>query len=80
MERPNLVGKDLMAAAKSQQLHNKVQMPVLGLGTWRLRGEKLQSGVWSALQEGYGLIDTAAVYGNEQEIRDLLEAAGDLGA
>ncbi|KAL8271703.1 hypothetical protein Esti_004379 [Eimeria stiedai] len=76
MERPNLEGKDLLAAAKSQQLHNKVQMPVLGLGTWRLRGEKLQSGVWGALHEGYGLIDTAAVYGNEEEIRDLLKDAG----
>ncbi|KAL8443189.1 hypothetical protein Emed_006928 [Eimeria media] len=76
---PNLAGKDLMSAAKSLFLHNKVQMPLLGLGTWRLRGEKLKAGVWSALQEGYGLIDTAAVYGNEEEIRDLVKEAGSSG-
>ncbi|KAL8431842.1 hypothetical protein ACSSS7_005017 [Eimeria intestinalis] len=76
MERPTLTGEDLLASAKSQALHNKVQMPVLGLGTWRLRGDKLQSGVWGALLESYGLIDTAAVYGNEEEIRDLLKDAG----
>ncbi|CDJ45355.1 aldo/keto reductase family oxidoreductase, putative [Eimeria tenella] len=51
-------------------------MPVIGLGTWRLRGDRLRSGVFGALHERYGLIDTASVYGNEEEIRQLLKEAG----
>ncbi|CDJ67459.1 aldo/keto reductase family oxidoreductase, putative [Eimeria necatrix] len=51
-------------------------MPIIGLGTWRLRGDRLRSGVFGALQERYALIDTASVYGNEEEIRQLLKEAG----
>ncbi|KAL8452519.1 hypothetical protein Emag_002308 [Eimeria magna] len=75
-EAPHLEGKDLISAAKCWTLHNGVQMPILGLGTWRLNGDKLRSGVYGALKEGYGLIDSAALYHNEWEIRDLLKRAG----
>ncbi|KAL8443191.1 hypothetical protein Emed_006930 [Eimeria media] len=75
-EAPHLEGKDLISAAKCCTLHNGIQMPILGLGTWRLNGDKLRSGVYGALKEGYGLIDSAALYHNEWEIRDLLKRAG----
>lgn len=74
---PNLAGKDLLATAKCHTLSNGVDMPLLGLGTWRLRGERLCSGIYGALQEGYGLIDTAALYENEEEIREILKKAGE---
>lgn len=76
MDFPNLQGRDLLASAKCRTLANGVQMPLMGLGTWRLTGERLASGVCGALQEGYGLIDSAAVYRNEAEIRELLKKAG----
>lgn len=76
MKLPALAGKNLLASAKCQTLHNGVKMPFMGLGTWRLRADRLRAGLCGALHEGYGLIDSAAVYGNEEEIRDFLKEAG----
>ena len=49
-------------------------MPVLGLGTWPLRGAESAAQVRTAIECGYRLIDTAENYGNEdgvgQGIRD----------
>lgn len=73
---PDCKGRDLLAAAQCRRLHNGVEMPILGLGTWRLVGERAYKGINGALQAGYGLIDTAAAYANEQEIGDLLKKAG----
>jgi diketogulonate reductase-like aldo/keto reductase len=44
-------------------LNNGVQMPLLGFGTYRLHDEHA---VLHALHTGYRLIDTAAVYNNEE--------------
>lgn len=44
------------------------RMPVLGLGTWQLRGEACERIVRAALDAGYTHIDTAEGYGNEEEI------------
>lgn len=76
MECPQLAGRDLLGSAKCNTLHNGLKIPFLGLGTWRLRGERLCRGLWGALQEKYALVDTAAVYGNEDEIRRFLDEAG----
>ena len=46
-------------------LNNGVQMPMLGLGTWDLRGEEGKQAIINALDVGYRLIDTAKMYGNE---------------
>ncbi|KAJ3037362.1 hypothetical protein HK097_003531, partial [Rhizophlyctis rosea] len=43
-------------------------MPVLGLGTYRLKGETCRRVVREAVLEGYRLIDTASVYKNEEDI------------
>lgn len=44
-------------------------MPLLGLGTFRLRGEEIvHLSMAAALENGYRLVDTAAVYGNEAAI------------
>lgn len=76
MSCPSLAGVDLLAAAKCRTLYNGVKLPMIGLGTWRLRGDRLRSGVFGALNERYALIDSAAAYGNEEEIRELLKEAG----
>lgn len=45
-----------------------IEVPKLGLGTWQLTGEDCVEGVRDALDLGYRHIDTAAVYGNEEEV------------
>lgn len=49
-------------------LHNGVQMPLAGLGTWDLRGQECIDTVEKAIQLGYRLIDTAQMYDNEKEV------------
>ena len=43
-------------------------MPILGFGTWQLRGSSAVNSVLRALEVGYRHIDTATVYGNEEEV------------
>lgn len=49
-------------------LNNGVKMPILGLGTWDLRGKQCEKIVAGAIDEGYHLIDTAQMYQNEIEV------------
>ncbi|KAM9501473.1 glyoxal reductase [Clarias gariepinus] len=55
------------------RLNTGVQMPLLGLGTFRLRGpEETYQTVDAALTAGYRAFDTAAVYRNEADIGQAL--------
>jgi 2,5-diketo-D-gluconate reductase B len=45
----------------------------IGLGTWRLSGNLCRKIVLDALDLGYKLIDTAQMYGNEENIGDAIE-------
>ena len=55
-------------------LRNGAAIPVIGLGTWPLRGAESAAQVRTAIESGYRLIDTAENYQNEdgvgQGIRD----------
>ncbi len=53
-------------------LNNGHQMPILGLGTWNLKGNECERVVEEALELGYRLIDTAHMYSNEKEIGNVL--------
>jgi 2,5-diketo-D-gluconate reductase B len=44
------------------------EIPIIGLGTWDLRGDAARRAVEAALDAGYRHIDTAAMYGNEEQI------------
>ena len=57
---------------KSVTLHNGVEMPLLGFGTYRLKKEAVQDPVRFALEAGYRHIDTASVYRNEQFIAKII--------
>jgi len=58
-------------------LNNGVFMPQLGLGVWQAKeGEEVESAVRTALEAGYRLIDTAAVYGNETGVGNAIRASG----
>ncbi|MGR4862219.1 aldo/keto reductase [Caulobacter sp. LARHSG274] len=53
-----------------------VAVPVIGLGTWQLRDGSAQALVEQALELGYRHIDTAQIYGNEQDVGAALAATG----
>ena len=45
-----------------------LRMPKLGLGTWRMKGGECREAVERALSLGYRHVDTAEMYGNEEEV------------
>ena len=51
-------------------------IPIIGLGTWDLRGRTCARMVEQALRLGYGHIDTAEMYNNEREVGEGLRACG----
>ena len=51
-------------------------MPSVGLGTLRVGAAETDTAVRAALQAGYRLIDTAAVYGNEAAIGAAVRSSG----
>lgn len=54
-------------------LNNGLKMPILGLGTYKIRGtEQIYNVVDNALKAGYRSFDTASVYGNEEAIGSAL--------
>ncbi len=55
---------------------NGARIPLLGLGTWELRGATCARLVEQALRLGYRHIDTAEMYGNERDIGEGLRASG----
>ncbi len=59
------------------KLNNGVEMPMFGLGTFQMRsGKETQQAVLSALQASYRLIDTAQMYGNEEDVGIALKKSG----
>jgi 2,5-diketo-D-gluconate reductase B len=52
------------------------RIPLLGLGTWDLRGRTCARVVEQALRLGYRHIDTAEMYDNEREVGEGLRASG----
>ena len=52
-------------------------MPLLGFGTWQLKGDTARKATASALQAGYRHLDTATIYGNEREVGAALAEAGE---
>ena len=55
---------------------NGASIPIVGLGTWDLRGRTCVRMVEAALKLGYRHIDTAAMYGNEEAVGDGFRASG----
>ena len=49
-------------------LHNRIESPQVGLGTYLLEPDDAQASVTYALDNGYTLIDTANVYVNERAV------------
>ncbi|XP_002741648.1 aldo-keto reductase family 1 member A1-like [Saccoglossus kowalevskii] len=56
--------------AKCVKLFSGVELPLVGLGTWKSKPGEVQNAVKSAFSCGYRHIDCAACYGNEKEVGD----------
>jgi len=69
----------LVSASKDQvpavSAHG-ARIPLLGLGTWDLRGRVCTEMVQAALRLGYRHIDTAEAYDNERAVGEGLKASG----
>jgi diketogulonate reductase-like aldo/keto reductase len=53
-----------------------VEMPDIGLGTYKLRGDTCVEAVRTALDAGYSHVDTARMYGNEVDVGRGITASG----
>ena len=59
------------------KLNNGIEMPIFGLGTYQTRpGKETKDAVLSALEIGYRLIDTAAMYENEKAVGEAVRESG----
>lgn len=57
-------------------LNNGMQMPLLGFGTWDVRGDSGKRSILDALELGYRLIDTARMYENEAMVGAAMRESG----
>lgn len=57
-------------------LNGRDRMPLLGFGTWELKGPDAAASTAAALEAGYRHIDTATVYANEGEVGTALRESG----
>lgn len=58
-------------------LNNGVQIPQVGLGVFQSKeGREVEQAVQAALESGYRLIDTAAIYGNEVGVGKAIKESG----
>jgi len=66
-----------LSSAATVKLNNGVEIPLLGLGVYQSPpGKTTQDAVKHALKCGYRLVDTARVYGNEQDVGLALRESG----
>lgn len=61
---------------KDLVLNNGVEIPLIGFGTYKMHGAELEKAIEVGLEAGYRHFDTAALYGNEEEIGNVLKNTG----
>ena len=64
-EKPVSSAPEFDLESGTVMLNNGIRMPILGIGTYRLSETEAENSVYWALRDGYRLIDTARIYGNE---------------
>ncbi len=62
--------------APTVKLSSGYDMPILGLGTYSLHGATCVNSVKTALAAGFRKLDTASVYGNEEEVGQGVRESG----
>lgn len=64
------------SAGPAVALARGARMPLVGFGTWQLRGDEAYRAVADALEVGYRHLDTATMYENEREVGRALADSG----
>ncbi len=72
-------GSSFELKAGTVMLNSGYEMPVLGIGMFRLSQSEAENSVYWALRDGYRLIDTAKIYGNEEGVGKGIKRAIDEG-
>jgi len=57
-------------------LHNGIEIPKIGFGTWQIENDVVFEPVTTALKAGYIHIDSASGYGNEKGVGEAVRASG----
>ena len=65
-----------MTAIPDVTLNNGQRIPQLGFGVFLIEPDETMAAVSTALQAGYRHIDTAEMYGNEQEVGEAIRRSG----
>ena len=66
----------MQAVKESVTLRNDVEMPLIGLGVMHTYGSECVRSICEAVDTGYRMIDTAAIYGNEQAVGQGIRECG----
>lgn len=61
---------------KTAQLNSGYLMPIYGLGCYSLHGKTCINAIHAALKYGIRMIDTASIYGNEEEVGEAVRTSG----
>ncbi len=72
-------GSSFDIEAGTVMLNSGYEMPILGIGMFRLSQSEAENSVYWALRDGYRLIDTAKIYGNEEGVGKGIKRAIDEG-
>ena len=75
-DRPGWASASKQPSIPRVRLGNGVMMPVLGFGTYGLKGDVCAESVADAITAGYRLIDTAMVYQNEEAVGAGIKKSG----
>ncbi len=65
-----------LATSPTLTLNTSVEMPALGLGVFQTPPDETRAAVEAALSAGYRHVDTAAAYGNENEVGEAVRNSG----
>jgi 2,5-diketo-D-gluconate reductase A len=76
LRRASWAADTQQASIPQVRLGNGVMMPMLGFGTFKLRGDICAQSVADAITAGYRLIDTATVYENEDAVGNGIKKSG----
>ena len=58
------------------RLNNGIEMPQVGMGLFRLKGDETQTYIKQAIEAGYRLFDTASIYSNEADLGQAIKDSG----
>ncbi|MDY3126840.1 MAG: aldo/keto reductase [Corynebacterium sp.] len=63
----------------TREINDDIEIPQIGLGTYKLTGHECEATVRRAIEVGYRHFDTAALYDNEESVGKALNAAMSAG-